>query len=68
MTIGSSSGTTTINNQLATANYTFPVADGVAGQVLVTDTDPIRMKQLFEGLTIEKKLFEIENGEITTLI
>jgi DNA replication and repair protein RecF len=38
------------------------------GQVLVTDTDPIRMKQLFEGLTIEKKLFEIENGEITTFI
>ena len=37
------------------------------GQVLVTDTDPIRMKQLFEGLSIEKKLFEIENGEITTL-
>jgi DNA replication and repair protein RecF len=38
------------------------------GQVLVTDTDPIRMKQLFEGLSIEKKLFEIENGGITTLI
>jgi DNA replication and repair protein RecF len=38
------------------------------GQVLVTDTDPIRMKQLFEGLSIEKKLFEIENGLITTLL
>ena len=38
------------------------------GQVLVTDTDPIRMKQLFEGLSIEKKLFEIENGVITTLL
>ena len=37
------------------------------GQVLVTDTDPVRMKSLFDGLTIEKKLFEIENGEITTL-
>lgn len=37
MSIGSSTGTTTINNQLATANYTFPVADGVSGQVLVTD-------------------------------
>lgn len=35
--IGSGSGTTTIQNQLATANYTFPVADGVTGQVLVTD-------------------------------
>ena len=37
MSIGASSGVTTINNQLATANYTFPVADGVNGQVLVTD-------------------------------
>lgn len=38
------------------------------GQVLVTDTDPTRMKQLFNGLKIEKKLFEIESGKITTLI
>ncbi len=38
------------------------------GQVLVTDTDPIRIKHLFEQLTIDKKLFEIENGEITTII
>ena len=37
MSIGSGSGVTTINNQLATANYTFPVNDGVSGQVLVTD-------------------------------
>jgi hypothetical protein len=37
MSIGSSTGTTTINNQLATANYAFPIADGVNGQVLVTD-------------------------------
>lgn len=37
MTIGSGTGVTTINNQLATANYTFPVADGLNGQVLVTD-------------------------------
>jgi len=35
--IGASTGQTTILNQLATANYTFPVADGVSGQVLVTD-------------------------------
>jgi hypothetical protein len=35
--IGSSTGQTTILNQLATANYAFPVADGVSGQVLVTD-------------------------------
>jgi DNA replication and repair protein RecF len=38
------------------------------GQVLVTDTDPVRMKSLFDGLSIEKKLFEIKNGEITTVI
>lgn len=37
MSIGAGTGVTTINNQLATANYTFPVADGVSGQVLVTD-------------------------------
>lgn len=37
LSIGSGSGTTTINNQLATANYTFPVADGLNGQVLVTN-------------------------------
>ena len=37
MTIGSGTGTTTIQNQLATANYAFPVADGLANQVLVTD-------------------------------
>lgn len=37
MNIGAGTGVTTINNQLATANYTFPVADGVSGQVLVTD-------------------------------
>jgi hypothetical protein len=37
MSIGSGSGVTTIQNQLATANYTFPVADGANGQVLVTD-------------------------------
>jgi len=37
ISIGSGSGTTIINNQLATANYTFPVGDGTANQVLVTD-------------------------------
>lgn len=35
--IGSGSGITTINNQLATANYSFPVGDGISGQVLVTN-------------------------------
>jgi len=37
LNIGANTGVTLINNQLATANYTFPVADGVSGQVLVTD-------------------------------
>jgi len=37
------------------------------GQVLVTDTDPERMKNLFDGLTIEKKLFEITDGSITSV-
>ena len=37
MSIGSASGVTTIQNQLSTANYDFPVADGTANQVLITD-------------------------------
>lgn len=37
ISIGAGGGTTTINNQLATANYAFPVGDGTANQVLVTD-------------------------------
>jgi len=38
------------------------------GQVIVTDTDPRRMKELFESLSIEKKLFELNNGEISTIL
>jgi DNA replication and repair protein RecF len=38
------------------------------GQVIVTDTDPRRMKELFESLPIEKKLFELNNGEISTIL
>lgn len=37
LNIGASTGITTINNQLALANYSFPVADGTANQVLTTD-------------------------------
>ena len=37
MSIGSGSGVTTIQNQLSTANYLFPLADGTANQVLITD-------------------------------
>ena len=35
--LGATSGVTTIRNQLATANYDFPVSDGTANQVLKTD-------------------------------
>lgn len=35
------------------------------GQVLVTDTDPRRMQELFDSLNVEKKLFRVENGEVT---
>jgi hypothetical protein len=34
----------------------------------VTDTDPRRMLELFKSLPIEKKLFQLENGEIEVII
>jgi hypothetical protein len=37
LALGATTGVTTIQNQLATANYDFPVADGTANQVLITD-------------------------------
>jgi len=37
LALGSTTGVTTVRNQLATNNYAFPVADGSANQVLVTD-------------------------------
>lgn len=37
LALGSTSGVTTVRNQLATGNYAFPVADGTANQILVTD-------------------------------
>lgn len=37
VSIGASTGTTTINNQFGTKNYVFPVADGNANQVLKTN-------------------------------
>lgn len=37
MNIGAATGVTTILNQLSTANYSFPVSDGTANQVLITD-------------------------------
>jgi len=37
MSVGGATGVTTIQNQLSTANYLFPLADGTANQVLITD-------------------------------
>lgn len=37
LALGATTGVTTIRNQLATANYDFPVSDGTANQVLITD-------------------------------
>jgi hypothetical protein len=37
VSIGGATGVTTIQNQLSTANYLFPLADGSANQVLITD-------------------------------
>jgi hypothetical protein len=62
MLIGSGSGTTTINNQLATANYTFPVADGVAGQVLVTDGSGTLS---FAAVTTVGKTYNIDASTVT---
>jgi hypothetical protein len=41
VSIGGASGVTTIQNQLSTANYLFPLADGTANQVLTTDGNGI---------------------------
>ena len=37
LSLGATIGFTLIRNQLSTANYVFPVADGTANQVLITD-------------------------------
>ena len=37
MSIGSGTGVTTIQNQLSTGNYLFPLADGTNTQILATD-------------------------------
>ena len=37
LSLGATTGFTVIRNQLSTANYAFPVADGTANQVLITD-------------------------------
>ncbi len=37
VSIGGATGVTTIQNQLSTGNYLFPLADGTANQILATD-------------------------------
>jgi len=37
VSIGGATGVTTIQNQLSTGNYLFPLADGTADQILATD-------------------------------
>jgi len=62
MSIGSGSGVTTIQNQLATANYTFPVADGFNGQVLVTDGSGTLS---FAAVTTVGKTYNIDASTVT---
>ena len=37
LALGATTGVTTVRNQLATADYSFPTADGTANQVLITN-------------------------------
>jgi DNA replication and repair protein RecF len=45
--------------RLVTADY--------FGQVIVSDTDERRMVELFQSLKIEKKLFRVEEAQITEI-
>jgi DNA replication and repair protein RecF len=38
------------------------------GQVIVTDSDPVRMKQLFESLQTEKKLFQVNDQQLSLIL
>ena len=38
------------------------------GQVIVTDSDPERMKQLFESLQTEKKLFQVKEQQLSLIL
>jgi DNA replication and repair protein RecF len=38
------------------------------GQVIVTDSDPERMKQLFESLQTEKKLFQVKDQQLSLIL
>jgi DNA replication and repair protein RecF len=45
--------------RLVTADY--------FGQVIVTDTDERRMNDLFQSLAIEKKLFRVDDSQISQI-
>ena len=38
------------------------------GQVIVTDSDPERMKQLFDSLHTEKKLFQVKEQQLSLIL
>ena len=38
------------------------------GQVIVTDSDPVRMKQLFDSLQTEKKLFQVKDQQLSLIL
>jgi len=38
------------------------------GQVIVTDSDPVRMKLLFESLQTEKKLFQVNDQQLSLIL
>ena len=38
------------------------------GQVIVTDSDPVRMKLLFESLQNEKKLFQVNDQQLSLIL
>ncbi len=37
------------------------------GQIFITDTHPARIREIFEGIGEEIRLFRVENGAVTTL-
>lgn len=43
------------------------VSDHYFGQVLVTDTDEERIRNIFESTEIESRIFQVENGTISEL-
>ena len=38
------------------------------GQVIVTDSDPARMKQLFDSIHTEKRLFQVNEQQLSLIL